>query len=162
TGFSDGGSSLLPDSLFVAGSGALGGAAVSVGGVGEFSAVDLRKMLTGKIAGAGATVGPQSQLVSGSAAAEDVETMFQLLYLRITAPRKDSAAWLALKQVYQAQMANAAASPRAAFSDTVSTTMSQHAFRSRPLSPALLDEINLDRALAIYRDRFADASGFTF
>jgi zinc protease len=71
-------------------------------------------------------------------------------------------AWLAQKQVTQAAMANASASPNAAFRDTVSVTMSQHNFRARPLTPALLDEVNLDRALAIYRDRFADASGFTF
>lgn len=59
-------------------------------------------------------------------------------------------------------MANADASPLKAFSDTVQVTMSQNNLRARPISGSTLDEVNFNRALAIYRDRFADASDFTF
>jgi zinc protease len=40
--------------------------------------------------------------------------------------------------------------------------MSQHHPRLHLLSPELLDSVDLKRALDIYRERFADASGFTF
>jgi zinc protease len=34
--------------------------------------------------------------------------------------------------------------------------------RARPLTPATIDQMNLDRSVAFYKDRFADASDFTF
>ena len=39
--------------------------------------------------------------------------------------------------------------------------MAQYHFRARP-TPKLLDEVSVDRAMAFYKDRFADASDFTF
>jgi zinc protease len=160
SGTSPGGSSLLPDSNYV--SGTVGNSAVVGGGIGQFSVIDLQKMLTGKIAQASVGLGGRTELVNGSASPKDVETMFQLVYLRFTSPRRDSAAWVAQKQGTQAFLSNRAASPQAAFQDTVQVTMAQHNFRARPFAAATLDEVNLDRALAIYRDRFADASDFTF
>lgn len=158
--FSPGGHSLVSDADYVSAS--TGVAAVTGGGLGNFSAIDLGKRLTGKIAQASVTIGPRTENVFGSASPRDVETMFQLLYLRFTAPRKDSAAWIASRQRTQAAMANRAASPQAAFADTITVTMARNHPRSRPSTPALLDEVNIDRALAIYQDRFADASDFTF
>jgi zinc protease len=160
TGTSPGGTSLVPDSLYVSASYAA--TVASAGGIGGFNAIDLRKLLTGKTASASVSIGERTENVFGNASNKDVETMFQLVYLRFTAPRRDSSAFVAFRQTSQAAMSNAAASPQKAFFDTVSVTMSQHNFRTRPFGPATLDEINLDRALAIYRDRFADASDFTF
>ena len=160
TGTSPGGSSLVPDSQYV--SAQLATTVASAGGLGAYNAVDLRKLLTGKNASASVSIGDRTESAFGSSSTKDIETMFQLLYLRFTAPRKDSAAFVAFKQSIQAQLANMAANPQGAFSDTITVTMTQHNYRTRPLGPATLDEINLDRALAIYRDRFADASDFTF
>lgn len=160
TGNSPGGTSLVPDSNYV--SAVFAATATSVGGIGAYSASDLRRLLSGKTASASLSIGSRTENAFGMASQKDVETMLQLLYLRFTAPRKDSSAFVAFRQSNQAAMANAAANPQKAFFDTVSVTMSQHHFRARPTSPATLDEISLDRALAIYRDRFADASDFTF
>jgi zinc protease len=88
--------------------------------------------------------------------------MFQLVHLRITGVRRDSTAFAAIKQANQAALANRAVSPMAAYSDTINATMSQNHLRARPITAKTFDEISLDRSLAIYRDRFADASDFTF
>jgi zinc protease len=40
--------------------------------------------------------------------------------------------------------------------------MSSHAYRSRPISAATFAEVNPQKALAFYKNRFADASDFTF
>ncbi|MEI2719441.1 MAG: insulinase family protein [Gemmatimonadales bacterium] len=160
TGTSPGGTSLVPDSLFISAS--LASTIASAGGVGNYNAVDLRKLLTGKAASAYASIGARSESVGGNATRKDLETMFQLVYLRFTAVRPDSSAFIAFKQSMQASMANADASPLKAFSDTVQVTMSQNNLRARPISGSTLDEVNFNRALAIYRDRFADASDFTF
>ena len=160
TGTSPGGTSLVPDSSYVSAS--LASTALSVGGIGELNAIDLRKTLTGKLASANASIGPRSETVTGQASPKDVETMFQLVYMRFTAPRKDSVAFAAFRQSMEAQMANMAAAPQSAFMDTLTATMTQNAYRARPMSPALLREANLNKSFEIYRDRFADASDFTF
>jgi zinc protease len=59
-------------------------------------------------------------------------------------------------------LANRQALPEAAFSDAVEEALSQGNLRSRPLTPATLPQMNLEKSLAFYKDRFADASDFTF
>ena len=160
SGTSPGGSSLVPDSSFI--NATFATTAAGIGGLGELNQNDLRKVLTGKSASAGTSIGVRGESVNGSASRKDIETMFQLLHLRFMAPRRDSAAFAAMKQANQAALANRAVSPQAAFSDTITATMSQNHPRARPVTATTFDEISLDRSLAIYRDRFADASDFTF
>ena len=157
---SPGGTSLVADSMYVSAS--FAATVVGAGGAGELSAVDLRRVLTGKLASVNAFIGSRTEGLRGTASPRDVETLLQLVYMGFTAPRRDSAAFVAFRQGFQAQLANLGASPQAAFRDTIGVTMSQHHFRARPLSAATLDEISLDRAMAVYRERFADASDFTF
>ena len=97
TGTSPGGTSLLPDSLFM--SGTYASTVANTGGIGEYSAIDLRKLLTGKTASASVSIGSRTESVFGNASRKDVETMFQLVYLRFTAPRMDSGAFKAFQAV---------------------------------------------------------------
>jgi zinc protease len=159
-GRSPGGTSLVPDSLFRYAQTA--GAAVSVGGVGQLSVTDLQKRLAGKAASVGTEVGELGESVSGFASPRDAETMFQLVYLYMTQPRRDSVAWQAYLQRGRAALRDRGASPEAAFSDTLQAILSGHHPRSRPFTAATFDSLSLDRSLAIYRERFADAGDFTF
>ena len=135
---------------------------VSGGGVGEFTLVDLKKKLAGKAAAVSPSIGELTEGLSGSASPKDVETMFQLIYLYFTAPRRDEAALTTFRNQMTAFLANRSASPFTAFSDTISVTMSQGHPRARPITAEALGEIDLDAAFAFYRDRFADAGDFTF
>jgi zinc protease len=67
-----------------------------------------------------------------------------------------------MQQRIEAQLQNRALSPMSAFQDTLQVTLAQHHPRVRPVTPQLYREMNLDRSLAFYRDRFADASDFIF
>ncbi len=40
--------------------------------------------------------------------------------------------------------------------------MGQYHFRTRPISLQTVEEVRYDRALSIYKERFADAGSFTF
>jgi zinc protease len=131
-------------------------------GLGDFNLVDLGKKLSGKAAGVRPAIGGMTEGLSGRASPKDIETLFQLAYLNMTAPRFDSAAYGAFKNQAASFLANRGASPEAVFGDTVGVTMSQHDFRSRPLSAATFAEVDPTKALAFYRDRFADAGDFTF
>ena len=157
---SAGGASLVADKDVVHAD--LSSVVMSVSGIGSFNQVALGKKLTGKRVGLGATVGETNQSLRGSASARDIETLFQLAWLRMTQPRVDSSAFLAFKNQMKAVMANQRNTPQAVFEDTISVTMAQHHPRLHLIAPELLDSVDIARSLAIYRERFADASGFTF
>jgi zinc protease len=160
SGFSPGGSSLLPDSSYVSASYA--GQVLYEGGLGQFDSVELGKALAGKIAGAGAGLNELEESAGGSASPQDLETMFQILYLRFTAPRVDQKAFESWKARTKASIENRMARPETVFGDKMSVTMSQGHFRRRPISPEILNEIDLKTAESVFRERFADAGNFTF
>jgi zinc protease len=159
-GRSPGGTSLLPDSDYVAG---LTAAAVAqAGGLGDLSATELRKRLAGTVAGVGADIQEEYEGISGASSVQDLDTFFQLVYLKFTAPRLDSAAVEAYRTQARSSIADRAASPEHVFSDSLRSTLTQHNPRARLLTVAMLDSMDFHRSLEIYRDRFADASDFTF
>lgn len=158
--YSIGGSSLASDADYMSAS--VASQIMALSGVGNFSLVDLRKKLAGKVAGANAAIGETSEAISGRASPKDLETMFQLVYLDFTAPRLDLSAFQAFKNQVAPYLANRGVDPDEVFGDTVQVTMSQHNFRARPLTAATFAEVNPEKALAFYKDRFADASDFTF
>lgn len=158
--FSPGGVSLASDEDFI--SALFSVQAVPAGGLGAFGLVELQKVLAAKAVSVSPFVSQLEEGLAGGASPKDLETLFQLVYLRFTAPRADTTAFTALKTRFQAALANRSANPLAAFEDTIQVTLSQGHFRARPLSPAILEELDLGRAMAFYRDRFADASDFTF
>ena len=157
---SAGGESLLPDKDVIDAD--LSNALVSVSGLGSFNAITLGKALTGKRAGVGGELTENGEMLRGYASSRDLETLFQLTWLRMTQPRSDSAAFLALKNQMRSMLANRRHTPESVFGDTITATMAQHSPRVKLMSPELLDSVNIRHALAIQQDRFADASGFTF
>jgi zinc protease len=160
TGFSPGGASLVSDEDAVLAS--LATTVLDRGGMGAFSVIDLQKKLTGKVATAQAFIGDLSEGVSGRASPKDLETLLQLTWLRLTAPRVDSAAHKALLAQLEAFLRNKDANPQLVFQDTVQLTLANGSPRVQPLSPALLQALELDRVMAIYRDRFADLGDMAF
>jgi zinc protease len=135
---------------------------VAMGGVGSFSQVDLQRKLAGKAVSVSPTIGELTEGFTGAASPQDLETLFQLIHLYFTAPRRDETAFRALQAQMGAVLANRGASPVAAFQDTLLVTMAQGHPRARPLDLEAFREVDLDRAFSFYQDRFADASDFTF
>ena len=159
-GVAPGGISLAPDTLLV--SAQLASQVIGLSGLGEFNAVDLQKKLAGKAVSLSAYIGSYDQGLSGRASPKDAETLFQLAYLHFTAPRLDTAAVGAFLGNIRAALANRAASPQSAFSDTLSVTLASHHRWARPVTAALIDEVKPEQSFAFYRARFADASSYTF
>src|SRR3989442_12978844 len=59
-------------------------------------------------------------------------------------------------------LGNQVAVPEFAFSNALMSALYQNHLRRRLLTPEMIDEWNLDKSMAFYKDRFADASDFTF
>jgi len=136
--------------------------AVMVGGLGEFSAVDLRNFLAGRLVQLAPSLGGEQAGLNGSASPRDLETFFELIYLHFTAPRKDAEAFEAHRRRLLQQVRNRLSDPREVFGDTIQGMMSSHHPRLLPDTPESIAAIDLDRALGIYRTRFGNAEGFTF
>ena len=158
--FSLGGSSLVSDENYFSASNA--SPIIRNSGLGKFNNIELQKHLAGKIVSVRPMIGDLTEKLAGNSSLKDMETMFQLIYLYFTEPRKDNDGYLAFKAQMQAFLENQKASPEKAFQDTVQVTTYDYNVRRRPFSSELFDEINLDSAYAIYLDRFSDASDFTF
>src|SRR2546427_503285 len=107
-------------------------------------------------------VGELEESVRGGASPQDLETMFQLVYLTFTAPRADEKAFGAWKVRTKAALENRLARPETVFSDKMQVTLAQGHFRRRPTSVEMLEEIDLKAAEAVWRERFGDAGNFTF
>jgi zinc protease len=158
--YSPGGASLLSDAAYEAASAA--DLIPLTSGVGKFNVVDLQKFLAGKQVSVSPTIDDLSEGFFGNASQRDVDTMLQLVYLYFTAPRLDTALVNTFLGRYRGILANRSASPEAAFSDTLQVTMSQHSVRELPVTAATLDRIDPFKSFDFYKDRFSDASGFTF
>ena len=135
---------------------------VASGGLGAFSAVDLEKKLAGKAVFVRPTIGELDEGLSGSASPKDAETLFQMIYLTFTAPRPDPGVFEVMKTQLKAFLENRTKSPEVVFSDTLRSTMQRDQPRFRPMTVDEIPKMDLARSLAFYRDRFADASDFTF
>jgi zinc protease len=135
---------------------------IAFSGLGPFNRIELGKMLSSKIAGASPYIGELDEGLSGSASVKDLETMFQLIYMRFTEPRADQDVFKIVQTQSKIQLANQRATPEFAFSEALTEALTQNHPRERSPTPEMLDKLDLAKSLAFYKDRFADASDFTF
>ncbi|MDE0025554.1 MAG: insulinase family protein [Spirochaetaceae bacterium] len=157
---SPGGTSLVSDADFVP---ALTAATVVAGsGAGPHDGAALQELLAGKRVTVTPYIAELFEGFSGGAAAQDLETLFQLIYLYATRPRVDDRVYAQYEAQLGAMARQREARPDARFSDTLRIALSQGHFRARPATVELLEELDLERSVRVYADRFADFSDFTF
>ena len=155
-----GGTSLAGDADFAAVR--VAGDVVAASGVGQFNAVALDRVLTGRAVGVRPFIGEISQGLGGGSAPKDLEALFQLIHLRFTEPRADATAFAALQAQVRALLPNQDASPDVAFNQAMGSALSGDHPRRRPETPETVARWSLDKSLTFYRARFANAGNFTF
>ena len=158
--FSPGGRSLVADADHV--SALYAAQLVSGSGVGPHDNVTLEKLLAGKRVSVSPYIEELFEGFTGSASPEDMETLFQLITLHATAPRLDPVFFSRYESSLRSVAETRAAQPDAILFDTANTVLSQNHFRARPLTVELLEELRLERAEAVYADRFSDLGDATF
>jgi len=160
TASSPGGTSLIDDSEIVPAQTA--SAIINQSGIGEFDPIQLDKLLAGKVVQVSPYISGITEGFNGSASPKDLETLFQLIYLYFTAPRTDSTAFISYRSRLESYYQNRSLAPESAFQDTLTAILTQHHPRYRPWSMSMLDEMDLVKSVNVYKNRFADASDFTF
>lgn len=131
-------------------------------GLGDYDAITLRKLLTGKQANSAVSISGLSESVGGASTPNDFETMMQLIYLRFEKPRFDKEAHEAMMHRNYAAIENAPITPQKIMQDSISMIMSNYSKRNLIFNKEFLDKISLEQIEEIYRDRIKDISDFTF
>ncbi len=136
----------------------------SVGGLGEFSAVNLRKMMTGKVARVFPYIAGITENFNASTNPKDFETALQLVYSYFTQPRFDADVIKGFMDTQRDALANQqkTLTPEKVYNDSLSAVLSNYAPRNMPMTLERMEKIDVNRAFEIYKERFADASDFTF
>jgi zinc protease len=155
-----GGASLAPPDRYL--EALLSPALVQLSGVGGHSAVDLQKLLAGKIAGARASIGLSSHAISGSANPANLETGLQLLYLNFTAPGNDEEAFGIIKKQLDATYANRDQNPGLLFGEKVAQVNTGNNYTAESITLARLAKLDRTAMASFYKDRFSNAADFTF
>lgn len=158
--FSPGGMSLVSDEDWLEANVASQVARLS--GLGTFSLTQLNKELAGKVAMAGSAIGPLFEGLSGRGSPKDLQTLFELIYMNATSPRRDAEAFESFVTRQGALLRNQNAMPRVAFIKALQGILTQDHPRRRFLTAEMLAELDPDRIFAVYEDRFRDFSDFTF
>jgi len=132
-------------------------------GLADYSPNDLEKLLAGKVVSVNPYIDAYYEGISASAKPADIESMMQLIYMSFTQPRKDSMLYHSFITQQKGVIKNLLADPENYFSDQYSRIKSQnHRMGNYIPTEEDIDRIQYDRVFEIYKERFADASGFTF
>lgn len=159
-GFASGGTSLYSDADFESAANAAG--IIAANGVGNYNTGELSKYLEGKEVNVRPYITERFEGISGGATPKDLETALQLVYAYFTEPRKDTVIFKGIIDRSKASLANRAYDPGSVFSDTVNAVLGNYNIRRSGPSLQKLEQIDPGKAYDIYKERFADASGFTF
>jgi zinc protease len=136
---------------------------VATMGMGAYSPLEVQKVLAGKAASVSVGLSGYNDVVSGASGASDIETMFQMLWLKFNGVRRDEDLYTSFigKQIEAAR--NRLTEPGELFGDTIAATLYNNSPRApRAVRPEDFKQVNLDRSIAIYRERFSSARGLTF
>ncbi len=158
--YSPGGHSLVLDDEYL--SALMSTMILGESGAGAFNSIQLEKRLAGKTISVSPYLNSLYEGFSGSSSPQDLEAFFKLLYVQATQPRLDREAFGSLETRLKAMIVNRQQSPQSVFQDAIEEELYGDHPRHRPLNLELLEEIDPDLALAIYKSRFRDFSDFTF
>lgn len=135
---------------------------IGLGGLGNFSAIDLGKRLAGKKVSCTPSLGLDNESINGSCAPSDLKTLFELIYLNITAPRMDNEAFVSFETRMKSQLQNLELNPMMAFSDTLTKMVYGNNPRAMRIQPDDFKNISYSRIMEMYKECFSDVSDFVF
>ncbi|TJZ62953.1 insulinase family protein [Sphingobacterium olei] len=161
TGFRKGGLYTLDSADYV--SGLYAGQIVALSGAGDLSRESLNHYLTGKSASVRFLIDKTRSGIAGSAENSDSETLFQLIYLKWTAPRLDQAIFAQVKEKAIDSYRHTNQTPAATFGRDLGYLLNGYDYITRELTDSVIErELLADRTLPVFDRAFGAANGFTF
>ena len=130
-------------------------------GYGQFTPTALNDFLSGKTVQLNTGLSASDNSISGYSSVKDLPVLLQLMYLKLTSPRKDSDLFTGYITKMKSMVQSLKDNPQNAFLDSLSTVF----YNNHPLKPIViptesdLDNINMDKILDIYKEQFGYADG---
>ena len=157
---SPGGSSLVsdedyPEADFIA-------SIVSLSAVSDVSYAVLQRLLADQSVSVSPYISQLEEGFYGDSGREHVETLFQLIYLYSTAPNADDDAFASFKDEQTESLRYRELDPATVVTDALIEARYGASIRHHDPTLEMIDTLDLERAFAIYQERFADFSDFTF
>ncbi|MBD0830623.1 M16 family metallopeptidase [Aestuariibaculum sediminum] len=131
-------------------------------GIGNLDPVTYNKVMNGNSAKSTISIENYSERIRASAAIKDMESMFQLVYMRFEKPRFDQAKFKSMMAGNYSSLKSTVQNPNKLIGDTYKTLAANGDPRYFEFNKAYLDQINFNRAKEIYAERFNHAGDFTF
>jgi zinc protease len=98
----------------------------------------------------------------GNSTTKDLELLFQLTHLYFTSPKADAEVFERIQKTQLENVRNRSLNPISVLQDSLNDYRLGDSIRGKPFAEASLQALSRERALQIYKERFADASDFTF
>lgn len=134
-------------------------------GIADLDYATLTKTLKKKQAGVTPSIDELSETLSGSSTPKDLEFFFQYLNAFFTNPRVDENAYeLVMNETRESLKMMQSQSMYKFFGAFLSAARNHNPYYANPLSftEEYINQANLDRAVQIYKERFANPADFTF
>jgi len=157
---SPGGSSLYPDADFQ--SAANAASIVSAFGLQGIPPQQLASLMQENQLSLQPFITETGEGMQGSFPNANMQRFFELLYQHFTAPAKDKRLFDKIISDTREGISQRYANPEAVFADTISAVLSASSLRRTAPTQSKVDQINLERIMEIYHERFANAGDFTF
>jgi zinc protease len=136
---------------------------VSLSGVGIYNRESVSNYLAGNTASARFLIEKARSGIVGSAALGDIETLFQLIYLRSVAAKVDSDVFKQTKALSIQNIKNQNSTSESAFTDSVSYLLNGKDYVTSGLSATTIEKlVQPNKILPVYNKFFANASGYTY
>ena len=133
---------------------------VSNSGVGDYSRLELNKILSNKSVSIGLGINARTESISGYANKKDIESMFALLYLQLTTAKIDKKVTHNIKNILKIRANEALNNPKTRFYREVRKYYRKNNKRIVFETNESIDKYNEEEMLAIFKDRFSDFNNF--
>lgn len=136
--------------------------AYAAGGLGEFNRINLGKALTGKNASVSISQDLTTQSIGGASNQADMETLFQLIHLEFTAPRKDRHAFDIWKEELARQLEAQEGLPNTVFADTLNYMVYGHHPYQKRIRPGDVAALDYDSLFGAAEKLFSNPGSYVF
>ena len=161
TGFRKGGLYALDSADYI--SGLYAGQITALSGAGQLNRESLSHYLTGNSASVRFLIDRTRSGIAGSAEQRDIETLFQLIYLKWTAPRVDSTIFAQVKEKAIDNYRHTNQTPAALFGRDLGYLLNGNDYTTRDVTDTVIASgLKQDRILPVFERAFGAANGFTF
>lgn len=155
-----GGASILDDSQYF--EGRLLPSVMNQSGVADFTAVDLSRQLSGKIASLTMWVSDYEHGLNGMSSPADLETLLQLIYLNFTNPRFSEEDFETFRRQIRANIENQMSDPDFMAGKRFAKVAYGDHLRARPFDLDVIDGLEFESFEQVHHQLFADGDNFRF